>query len=186
MFLISSCLHSIAIRNCYIMYNVYIYICIYINTHICVYIYIYIYIVFIVQYIPYPWSPLAEHIRGKHELGEKVSDPLKTDYCESICQGCVHWSITKVSGSKTSWYWIAMYGVLRSSLIRRWCWSKGVCHKCTGYEQHSIMNICNAVWMAIHDCHIANTSIPALFDTHASAYLVAVVSALVESSLLWV
>ena len=31
----------------------------------------------------------------------KFLDSLKTDYCESICRGCFHWSRTKVRGSKT-------------------------------------------------------------------------------------
>ena len=34
----------------------------------------------------------------------KFLDLIKTDYCESICQGCFHWSRTKVRKSKTIRY----------------------------------------------------------------------------------
>ena len=35
------------------------------------------------------------------ELSEvKFSDLLKTDYCGSTCQGCFHWSRTKVVGDR--------------------------------------------------------------------------------------
>jgi hypothetical protein len=43
----------------------------------------------------------------------KFLDFLKTNYCESICQGCFHWSRTKDKGSKTIRY--------RRSLIHKRC-----------------------------------------------------------------
>ena len=43
----------------------------------------------------------------------KFQDLWKTDFCESICQGCFHWSRTKVRGSNTIRY--------RSSLNCKLC-----------------------------------------------------------------
>jgi len=34
----------------------------------------------------------------------KFEDLWKTNFCEGICQGCFHWSRTKVRGSKTIRY----------------------------------------------------------------------------------
>ena len=52
----------------------------------------------------YKYLAIASHAIISQLSEVKFLDLIKTDYCESICQGCFHWSRTKVRKSKTIRY----------------------------------------------------------------------------------